>query len=565
MPDFGPLIKTKPLGKILVEKGLLTQQQLQSALEIQKNTKQRLGEVLVSYNFINEEQLYEILAEQKNVPFLKFSDINIKNVDTNLFVFIPKDIAEKYLVFPIEKSENTLILAMKDPFDIFVIDTIESIVNLKVSPVWMTEKDIKEAINKFYQEILISAEETISEEEREQVGETEYKETDAPVIKYVDNLLKQAISTKASDIHVEPLDKYGIIRIREDGILSEVDKVEKNFYPAVVSRIKVLSNLDIAERRLPQDGKFRIKTKDKNIDVRVSTLPTIYGEKVVMRILDKSNLLLNIEDLGFTSQEVKIYKEALSKSYGMILVTGPTGSGKTTTLYSGLNYINTPDKNITTVEDPVEYELKGINQVNVKPQIGLTFANILRSILRQDPDIILVGEIRDKETAEIAIHAALTGHLVLSTLHTNDATSSISRLVHMGIEPILISSSLVLIMAQRLVRCICQNCKQEEKVDSSVISFLEKKLGISIDKNTKFYKGKGCDICKKTGYKGRSVVCEMLKLDEEIKYMIVENKSEIEIKEKAISNGMMTLQQSAFQKAKLGITTLDEVIKLMII
>jgi type IV pilus assembly protein PilB len=542
------------IGELLLKKGLITEQQLELALEQQKKTKQKIGEVLVELGFISEEKLYEVLAEKKNVPLIKAQDI--KDIPQDVLNCISKEIATKYSVLPISISNNILTLAMKDPSDIVAIDLVETITKLKVSPVLMPPKDIEELINKFYLVSKISIEAKVEEKEEEK---KEYDVSDAPVVSAVNFLFEEAISRKASDIHIEPLKDKAIARIRIDGRLQKLVDFPKSISPAIASRIKILASLDIAEKRLPQDGKIRLKFKDRDIDMRISTLPTIYGEKVVIRILDKSSVSLNMEDLGFSEKEISVYKEALGKLWGMILCTGPTGSGKTTTLYSGLNYINSPEKNILTVEDPVEYELEGINQVNVKPQIGLTFASALRSFLRQDPDVILVGEIRDKETAEIAIHAALTGHLVLSTLHTNDACSTIARLSYMGIEPFLISSAVDLIIAQRLVRKVCQSCKQEAEVPKSVFD----RLGIEVKKNI-FYKGKGCSECDNTGYKGRTVVCEMLKLDDEIRQMIIEGASEIDIREKAIKKGMKTLKEAALEKASAGITTIEEALKIII-
>lgn len=543
------------IGELLLNKGLITKDQLEFALERQRQTKQKLGEILIELGIITEEKLYEIVAEKKNVPLIRASDIS--DIPNEVINVIPKDIVEKFCVIPLSISDNILKLGMEDPTDIVAIDTIEALTSLKVSPVLIPSHDIAELIGRFYLiQKLVSKETEKKEEETKQ----EYDISDAPVVKAVNFLFEEAVSRKASDIHIEASKFKGSVRFRMDGVLHKIMDIPNSLYPAIVSRIKVLSNLDIAEKRLPQDGKIRLSVKNKDIDVRISTFPTIYGEKVVIRILDKTSVSLDMEDLGFSEEEINIYKEALSKLWGTILCTGPTGSGKTTTLYSGLNYVNSPEKNIVTVEDPVEYELEGINQLNVKPQIGLTFATALRSILRQDPDIILVGEIRDKETAEIAIQAALTGHLVLSTVHTNDAISTISRLTHMGIEPFLISSAIDLIIAQRLLRKICTRCREEIELPKN---YLEK-WNINTDGNSRFYRGKGCGECDHTGYKGRTLVCEMLRLDDEIKQMIIENASEIEIKEKSKKKGMMTLQESAFRKAALGIVSIEEAIRTVI-
>ncbi len=473
-------LRKKYLGEILLANNHITKEQLKQVLLEQQSTKENIGTLLLKHGFVTEENLLKSLAESFRIPLMKLNELKI---DENLLKIIPEKTARRFLLVPISKNDNTLKVAMADPSNMAAIDDVEAETRLKVSVVLSSEKEIRESIEKLYAGGFINANEAagdaVSEiKESEEISGNDVEAADvAPVIKYVNALLYEAVTKGASDIHIEPEENGVSLRMRLDGRLKESTSPPRKFYSAIVSRIKIMANLDISERRLPQDGKCKIKISDKKIDVRVSTLPTLYGEKVVMRVLDRTNISLTINDLGYSPGDSEKFKEALQKPYGMILVTGPTGSGKTTTLYTGLNFINTPDKNIVTAEDPVEYELKGVNQVQVKPTIGLTFAGVLRSVLRQDPDIIMVGEIRDKETAEIAIQAALTGHLVLSTLHTNDAVSSLSRLSYMGIEPILIADAVDLVIAQRLMRKICPNCKREVEIPQALLDRLNLESG----------------------------------------------------------------------------------------
>jgi type IV pilus assembly protein PilB len=488
---------------------------------------------------------------------------------------IPHHVAQKYQIFPIAKTGATLTIAMSDPSNVFAIDDVKFMTGYNVEPVVAPESAIKEAIAEYYGQTdtlqtavdnlknLDNSLDLIQEEteETEEIDITELKQAveEAPVVKLVNLILSEAITRGASDIHLEPYEKTFRVRYRVDGVLYDVLYPPSRLKPALSSRIKIMAELDIAERRLPQDGRIKLKVKEKEVDIRVSTLPTLFGEKIVMRILDKSSLVLDLTKLGFEQKALQEFEEAIHSPFGMVLVTGPTGSGKTTTLYSALSTLNNTDVNIMTAEDPVEYNLMGINQLQIKEEIGLTFASALRSFLRQDPDIIMVGEIRDFETAEIAVKAALTGHLVLSTLHTNDAPSTISRLLNMGIEPFLVSASVLLILAQRLCRKICEHCKEEEKIPAPALL----KLGFSEDeiKTLKCFKGKGCPACGGTGYKGRIALYEVMPVREELKDLILEGAPATEIKKTAIRLGMKTLRMSGLTKVKEGITSIEEVLR----
>jgi type IV pilus assembly protein PilB len=554
-------LRKKYLGEILLTENLITREQLRQALAEQQETKERLGAILLKHGFVSEPKLLSALSVSYGLPLVKLSDITVDNEALKL---IPEKMARKFSVVPLEKKGDVLQIAMVDPSNVVAVDEIEKETNLKLSIVLSSEQEIKEKIQSCYAGGFIGASElaegTVEElnrEDLEGLSKEDLEAADAaPVIKYVNALLFEAVNKRASDIHIEPGEKGVFLRMRFDGSLRECPPPPQKYFSAIISRVKIMANLDIGERRLPQDGKCKIKVGDKKIDVRVSTLPTLYGEKVVMRVLDRTSLSLSLDDIGFSDTDAARFKEALMMPYGMVLVTGPTGSGKTTTLYTGLHFINTPDKNIVTAEDPVEYELEGINQVQVKPAIGLTFANILRSVLRQDPDIIMVGEIRDKETAEIAIQAALTGHLVLSTLHTNDAASSLTRLNYMGIEPFLVADAVQLVMAQRLVRRICPNCKKEQEVPPGIVD----KLHLPKDEHITFYYGEGCDKCFKTGYRGRIAISETIWLSPGIKKLIMAEAGDIAIKELALKEGTHTLRDQALDKLREGVTTIDEVL-----
>ncbi len=567
----------KKLGDLLVEAGLITREQLQEALEVQKKDNERLGTILVKLGYLTEEEITSFLSKQYGIPAVNLEHFEISE---DVIKRIPSDIARKYMLIPITRTGSTLTVAMADPTNIYALDDIKFLTGLNVEPVVASELSIKKAIDKYYgsetqielRKVVENLEgdfaddadlEVVEDEEEIDLESLVASVEEAPVVKFVNMMLMDAVKKGASDIHVEPYEKYYRVRFRIDGVLHEVMKPPLSMKDAITSRIKIMSKLDIAEKRLPQDGRIKLKMKlegqRKELDFRVSVLPTLFGEKIVMRILDPEKLMLDMTKLGFEQESLDKFISAIKKPYGMVLVTGPTGSGKTNTLYSAMSQLNTPDTNIMTAEDPVEFNLPGINQVNVRDEIGLTFAAALRSFLRQDPNIILVGEIRDFETAEIAIKAALTGHLVLSTLHTNDAPSTISRLMNMGIEPFLVATSVNLICAQRLVRRVCKNCKEEVKVPKKTlldIGFKEDEL-----KGLKVYKGKGCDVCNGTGYKGRVGLYEVMEVTDTIKDLILSGATALDLREQAIKEGMITLRRSGLIKIKDGITSIEEVLR----
>jgi len=556
------------LGELLVSKGLINAKQLEDALQEQKISGNKLGSSLVKLGLISEKNLVSFLSRHYGVPAIDLSEAQI---DPEVIKMIPPDVVFKYQVIPIKRIGSTLRVAMNDPSNILAIDDIKFLTSCHVEVFVSTESAIKAAIDKFYDsseslaDIMDSMDgaekmELLEESDEVDIRELQQASEDAPVIKLVNLILNEAIKRKASDIHLEPYEKVFRVRFRTDGVLQEFMKPPMKLKNAIISRAKIMAKLDIAERRLPQDGRIKMKFgKDREMDFRVSVLPTLYGEKVVMRLLDKSNLQLDMTKLGFEEKPLKEFKEAIHKPFGMVLVTGPTGSGKTTTLYSALAELNQITENISTAEDPVEFNLMGINQVQMHEEIGLTFASSLRSFLRQDPDIIMVGEIRDFETAEIAIKAALTGHLVLSTLHTNDAPSTINRLLNMGIEPFLVASSVNLIAAQRLARMICEYCKQPIQVSPQMLL----NLGVLPDEISGFvcYKGTGCARCSNTGYKGRIALYEIMPIREEIRELILQGASAMEIKRETMRLGMKTLRQTALTKLKDGTTTVEEVLR----
>ncbi|MEI8350185.1 MAG: type II secretion system ATPase GspE [Candidatus Omnitrophota bacterium] len=542
---------------LLLEKGLITQEQLTKAQDEVKRTGLSLDRALEKLGFISEDDIASALAVHLNVPFMDLKDYII---DSELVKLIPENIAKKYKVVPLFMIGQSLTVAMVNPQDIVALDQVRKVSKKdSIDPVLTTEKGIQRILD-YYYVVGGSISEIVKSIETKKVGTEEEKDLseiveEAPVIKLVNMMFMQAVKDRASDIHVEPEHGASRVRNRIDGIMHEAYTFPKHLHRAIASRIKLLSGMDIAESRKPQDGRIRLKVQNKDLDVRVSTFPTIHGENVVMRLLDKSAVVLGLEDLGFDKDELTIFDKLIRHPNGIILVTGPTGSGKTTTLYSTLSTISTMEKNIITIEDPVEYELPLIRQTQVNPRAGITFADGLRAILRQDPDIIMVGEIRDKETAEIAIQASLTGHLVLSTLHTNDAPSSLARLIDMGVEPFLISSSVIGILAQRLVRKICEKCKEKYSPDASVL----KDLGMA--PKQELYRGKGCPECKNTGYRGRIGVYEMLLINDAIREMINNKASADQIMNKAVESGMKALYKDGLEKAIKGITTAEEVLR----
>ncbi|HPK44918.1 MAG TPA: type II secretion system ATPase GspE [Spirochaetota bacterium] len=561
-------IKTKKLGQILIDKRLISQEDLQDALLSQQNTPLKIGQILIKKGLISEDDVLIALATQYSIDYVETLEFN----DTdNILGNIPVQFLKRYKIVPYTVKKNTIKIAINDPLLIQPLDNIKIMYDsYKIIPVLSTEKEIMKIINNHFdvlkEDSTTSVIENLEESDFEilssPITETEDildMANEAPIIRLVNTVIKQAIEDRASDIHIEPFEKDLIIRFRIDGILYNMFTPPKKYQAAIISRIKIMSNLNIAENRLPQDGRIQLKVGGKDIDIRVSVFPTYYGERIVLRLLNKSDMKFDLDSLGFSKDSLSIFNELIKKTHGIILVTGPTGSGKTTTLYSVLTRLNTYDVNILTVEDPIEYQLHGVGQMQVKPKIDLTFAAGLRSILRQDPDIIMVGEIRDLETAEIAIQAALTGHRVFSTIHTNDAASGITRLLDMGVEPFLIASSVNAFLAQRLVRTICPHCKQAYKPDVVVL----KDLGIKSSQiqGKKLYKGKGCEKCINTGYLGRSGIYELLPITNDIRKLIMEHADAVAIKEKAIANGMKTLLQDGIEKALQGLTTLEEVLR----
>ncbi|MBM3220954.1 MAG: type IV-A pilus assembly ATPase PilB [Candidatus Rokubacteria bacterium] len=562
---------TRRLGDLLVAEGLINEEQLAKALAEQRGSTEKLGTILLKLNFVQEEQLIGFLSRQYGIPSITLSRLDI---DPEVLKLVPDAIAKKYEVLPIKKSGSTLTLAMADPTNVFALDDVAFMTNLQVTPVVASQAAIRKAIERNYDAqsdavtdvmTALSAEvgnvEVVEDDTPSKVDVFELKESadEAPVVKLVNMVLVDAIRKGASDIHWEPYEKVFRIRFRIDGVLHEMLAPPKRLEPAIISRLKIMSNLDIAERRMPQDGRIKLRYNTREIDFRVSILPTIFGEKAVLRILDKDALNLDLTQLGFDPWSLEKFGHAIKQPYGMVLITGPTGSGKTTTLYSAIHTINSPEHNIMTAEDPVEYNLKGVNQVQVDEGVGRTFAAALRSFLRQDPDVILVGETRDLETAQISIRAALTGHLVFSTLHTNDCPSTVARLVDMGIPPFLIASALQLILAQRLGRKVCKDCKEPYEADEeSLVPYGHVPTGLG---KTQFYKGKGCQVCNFTGMKGRIALYEVMPVSQELRDAILKAAPTTELREIAQAQGMKTLRQSGLSKVIDGTTTVDEVLR----
>jgi type IV pilus assembly protein PilB len=554
------------IGEMLLRAGVIDEEKLEKAFEYQRSQGGKVYSALIKLNYLDEDDLVEYLARQLGYPTVSLDEID---VDPDAVKLIPGPTAQKYMAIPYNQVGHSLHVAMADPTDLNAIDDIKFMTDLSVEVSITTESQIKKALDAFYDTGIAvdNVLEEFEDDDLEAVGadisdldtaDAAKMAEEAPVVKLVNYILRDAIQKKASDIHIEPYEKVLRVRLRIDGALYEVMKPPLKLKNPVVSRVKIMSRLDIAERRLPQDGRIKLKLgKGRDMDFRVSVLPTLFGEKVVMRLLDKSNLQLDMTKLGFEEKALKHFKEAIHKPFGMVLVTGPTGSGKTTTLYSALSELNSPDVNISTAEDPVEFNLHGINQVQMHEEIGLTFASSLRSFLRQDPDIIMVGEIRDFETAEIAVKAALTGHMVLSTLHTNDAPQTINRLLNMGVEPFLVASSVNCIIAQRLARRICSNCKTEIDPPAEAL----RDLGVKMEEIGTFpvYEGRGCSTCSSTGFKGRIALYEVMPTTDELKELILAGASAMELKREAIRLGMDTLRMAGVNKLKEGITTINEV------
>jgi type IV pilus assembly protein PilB len=586
------------LGEILVRENLLNAQQLREALDYQRENGGRLGFNLVKLGLVSDDMITAVLSRQYGVPSV---NLDLFDIEDSVIRLIPQEVAQKYSVLPLSRVGATLTLAMVDPTNVFAMDDIKFMTGLNIEPVVVSEVSVQESIARYYsqsREIELASigdtyvesngnghsalssdvvtldnlefdtdaaegVEVINEDAEIDLSSLARMSEDAPVVRLVNVLLVDSLRRGASDIHIEPYEKELRIRFRIDGVLYDVMHPPMRMRDALISRLKIMSKLDISEKRLPQDGRIKIKLKidgrSRELDFRVSTLPTLFGEKVVLRLLDKEKLMLDMTKLGFEPESLVKFQRNISRPYGMVLVTGPTGSGKTNTLYSALQSLNTPETNIITAEDPVEFNLQGINQVQMKEQIGLNFAAALRSFLRQDPNIILVGEIRDFETAEIAIKAALTGHLVLSTLHTNDAPSTISRLMNMGIEPFLVATSVNLIQAQRLIRRVCKDCKTEHPTPPEALI----EVGFSPDeaKQIVTYRGTGCQTCNNTGYKGRVGLYEVMEITDEVRELILIGASALELRKKAIDDGMITLRESGLHKIRNGVTTVEEVVR----
>ncbi len=561
-------IKDKIL-KILIDAQKLTKKEVNEAVALQKKKKIGLDKALIEKGHIKEQDLMAVLVRELNIPFINLSKYKI---DPALQEAIPERTARQYSIIPLSELDYTLTIALSDPFNIFLIDDLKNITGKEIDVVMSTNSDILKAINTYYgvktdisvneitKDIQIEDFEIVSDQERqEEDGGSVDGSEKAPIIRMINLVVKEALNRRASDIHIEPEVDGMRVRYRIDGVLHDILNIPKENQNAVVVRIKIMSRLDITTNQVPQDGRFKLKVGNKEVDFRVSILPTTFGQKIVMRVLDKSKLAVGLEGLGFEERSLKIFKEAISKPFGMILVTGPTGSGKSTTLYSIISELNTVERNIITVEDPVEYLIEGLTQIQARAEIGLTFAAGLRAILRQSPDIVMVGEIRDNETADIAIKASLTGQLVFSTLHTNDAAGTLTRLVDMNVEPFLVASSLVLVSAQRLCRKICSKCKEKMDIPQEMRDRLQDKL----PKDLTFYRGKGCEACGQTGYLGRLGLTELLEIDDVIRDMLINGKSSDDIKEYARrEKGMITLWDDGILKCKAGLTSLEEVLRI---
>jgi len=550
--------KKEKLGQILIRNRIITEDQLEEALAKQRESGDSLGRVLIELKMVSEGALTSILARQIG---LKYIDLANYDIDISASSLVDAEVARRYTLIPIGFEDGRLMIAMADPTNVFALDDVRIMTGMEIEPLVATKEDIISAINRFCRadaDAQLSVDD-ITEEASDNGQEAEID--DAPIVKYVNLLITEAVTDRASDVHIEPMDNDVRVRFRIDGVLHEIRRNPKQLHPGVVARIKVMADMNIAEKRVPQDGRASIDMRGKAIDIRVASLPTIHGEKMVLRILDKSASLMSLEELGFRDETMERYSRSFHKPYGTIMVTGPTGSGKTTTLYATLNVLNSIKQNIITVEDPVEYRLPLINQVQVHYKAGLTFASALRSILRCDPDIVMIGEIRDAESAQIAIESALTGHLVLSTLHTNDAPSALTRLLEMGIEPFLIASAVDCVSSQRLARKLCDRCKEAYEPDPN---FLEK-VGFTWEdmEEKKLYRAKGCPACNRTGFKGRIGVYEVLEVSENIEKLVSRNAPHVEIAEMARSEGMKTMREEGFAKARQGVTSLEEVLRVI--
>ncbi len=557
--------KTKQLGQILLEQGLLTQEQLDRALEEHRRTRRALGRTLIDLGYIKERDLVRALAEQVG---LEFADLSETKVDPMLASLLPEALCRRYRALPIGERDGKLLVAMSDPANVYALDDIRTLTGRDVQPVVATASDIEQAIQRIsamgeqVEALASEAAEKLETEPGAELGDVEAAVEEAPIVKLVNAIMTQAVADRASDVHIEPTEKDVRVRFRVDGVLHEVMHSPKNIQNGLISRLKVMADLNIAEKRVPQDGRVSMKVSGRNLDLRLATLPTVYGEKVVIRILDKSNALLQLSELGFQEAAFRRFERSFRKPYGAILVTGPTGSGKSTTLYATLNIVNSPDRNIITVEDPVEYRLPGVNQIQINPKAGLTFASALRAILRADPDIILIGEIRDRETAMIAVESALTGHLVLSSLHTNDAPSAITRLIEMEVETFLVASAIDCVVAQRLARRLCERCKEPYVPDPQELreaGFTDEQM----EQIHQLYRPVGCEYCSRTGYRGRFGLYEVMPMSEEIERLTVERASSEAIRAVALEQGMIDLRADGLMKAMQGLTSIEEIARVV--
>lgn len=547
-------IMKKRLGDLLVDNGIISQEQLEEALVEQRKSKRKLGDLLITQGYITEQQLIEVLEFQLGIPHVSLFKYQIDPAITQI---IPESMAKRYQVLPFMKEGNKLMVAMADPLDYFAIEDLRMSTGFRIEPAISSRDELTRAIARHYGMRDSMSQMMVELPTQEEIEETEITDEDSPIVRLVNQMIQQAVSLRASDIHVDPGENNLSIRYRIDGTLRTERIIPKQMQGYITARLKIMAKLNIAERRLPQDGRIKMQFDYKMVDIRVSSLPTMHGEKIVLRLLDLSTGVKSVDSLGFSEGNAGAFQEMISKPYGILLITGPTGSGKTTTLYAALNQLNTESANIITIEDPVEYQLEGVNQVHVNPAIGLTFAAGLRSILRQDPNIVMVGEIRDTDTAEIAVRASLTGHLVLSTLHTNDAISTISRLRDMGIEPYLIASSLLGVVAQRLVRKICPDCHEERKPTEQE-SIMLRRYGLP---DHVIYHGRGCGSCNNTGYRGRIAIHEVLTINDHLRQLITESASIEELRAAGTAKGMVQLMEDGFLKVSKGITTLQEVIR----
>ena len=555
----------RTLGQILLETTSLDEEALQAALAIQQERGGRIGEILINQKLVTEEEVFQALSRQLNIPY--WPEIADEKLDLELLRTVPINFCKRHTLLPLKSEGETVQVAVSDPLDLAPMDDLQLLLRKPVQAVLARPTKVLHAINRSYDLISETAEKMVEDLHEEELDllTTELEEPkdlldasdEAPIIRLVNSILYNSVKQRASDIHIEPFEKELVVRFRIDGVLYDMVRPPKRFQSSTISRIKIMAGMNIAEKRLPQDGRIRIKIGGKDVDIRVSVIPTAHGERIVMRLLDRTQVLLRLEEIGITGRKLEQIRKLIRRSYGIMLETGPTGSGKTTTLYAALSEINTPDKNIITVEDPIEYQLKGVGQIQVNPKIDLSFARGLRAILRQDPDVIMVGEIRDLETAEIAIQASLTGHLVLSTLHTNDAPTAITRLVDMGIEPFLVSSSLTGVVAQRLIRVLCPLCKEPYVPTDDELK------EIQVDRyqlqNGHFYRRGGCQKCSDTGYLGRSGIYELLMVDDEIQNLILKGADANVIRKAAVAKGMTTLRQDGAEKVVAGITTVQEV------